>query len=1371
MNHDAIRPATSGQRTHSPRVLARTAGRRRRGFSTFEVVLSLGLFALVTVGLISTSLSIGASASAGEARLSILQAVDRHLDEMVTYPLAELVTGEWRAPAREGEECGAEGTAAYQKSCFKLSGRDVVISYEVTPLNGVDSTGGYEIVATASIDGAEELTRRARVRPNGPPLPPDESLIRVRVTNDDPGSRAVSLSLLTEDGSLLGAATDLGDQVLFPVSPDDCTSDAPCRLSLAGATADQEAWATNGDWVFTPATVTGGAATIVAAPGVIVDLEADIRPTGYATVELAADRTATSATSSTPPAGSVCLFVRGDFGRGPSVQRWCNTADNVDAQGRLVIDRWAAQLDLDGVDGSPAVPVEVPLPASTTAQLHLDPPGPLTCTAGDAGSFADGVYSFGVRQIPVQGLWVAGDACTSWVWGLPTELAGPDSTEAFTGVASMEITEAGAAYRLAWQDTSTKAVPATPAAPIPLWSKPRDLDWAPVDLQADDCSAWSLNCGKLTYSATAPEATAGLPLGQNCTGKPYCFSRMNAAPHVAGAAANRFDTYSIKSADLVKGVVLGDVDGDTLFYRLDSAPQPYRTFDSQVLVPGQWYPAYMVIGQPMATLYPATSPVYSGLIQITVADRDVGGAARCDTPPTKCVHLNVWNLYAGDPTDIAIFESTTSHLRVTQGEVGAVSFTLRSINLSPFNRPLAAGETIVATSSHAGGGTPVAVSTSVGSPGHSDLVVTVDASAASAGTHTVTVTSHDTALSGPKASSTFTVEVLPAASSVTVTAPDGPQTGPGDVTVTALDLIGQPVNGELVHFTVSGGGGQAEQIKVPACTTDTFGTCSSPVITALPGGLHAQAGPYTVEASVAGGTGSDDGTLTQVPGRISAAPSDAWAVAAARVGAERWALDDPAGATQVTSTLGTHLAVNSTGDQVTLGAAGVASSGTAVDLAGGTGNVCGAPGTAAPKAVGAWVNFDSFNPISPHLSEVVGLAGGGGRLSISVGRAGAPGLPQAHAVVGGVERTVAGSRSLQPGRSHFLLVNVTPTEVQLWVDGKLDGSVAATGALNAGTSLCVGELTGNGTAADARVDEVFVTSSPLGADSITELNRSGLERSGAPHLLVPQGGSASLPITLVDAAGAPLTGATVAAGNLGDGVSAPAAVVTGPGGKANLTVSALTTAPRGTPRELTLTAGGTQLQITVEVEQLPDSITAPAVTVPAGGRGILTVTVSDAAGQGVEAAPVRVSGGEELRLLRSTATDSTGSVQIPVEAGKDMAPGNHTLEVTSGDLTQQVTVTVVEGIGEVRLDPAHRTVPQGGSATVKIAAAGSVGMTATLDCSGCGLGLGAANVAYADGGFSFEVTDTGGANPLGSYLVDVVIGGFRTTLKIQVVRP
>lgn len=1303
--------------------------RSTRGVSTLEVVIALSVFLVVALGLASASVRLASQAARNEARLAAVDAIDTRLEVLAGVPFDELLAGTFTAP----DACGASGTAEGRASCVRVAGRDIRISYTVgvgtDPVAGVGASAAYvELAAKAALPDGSTVQRNRRVPAPSIGWTSDGAVVRVRAV--DEAANLPPITLLDADGNVVVESVPfVAGSAVVRVPGDACDStNGPCRIALS---ADPGAWWTTAGWTLSPATINGTASELTLEPGTLLETSVDVAPVATARIRVLAQPAGKGPVGGAPE-GTVCVWASFNDGAAARTVPYCNTGAGSEGGNYIPIGSWPS------ADES----TSYHFPAGFTVSVTADRPDG-TCPAGP-------LWGAGSAKGAAPGnTFVDADVCTTWTWGHPTlgGLTGDAPAALGPGGLEVRLEEAGSTYDLIWAgrdgDGDPVGLPAAGDGTTPPWSKPR------AAAAAGTCATDGNPATVCSTPPAVPEAEPGAP--PECATDPFCLSPWNQPPRLT----NPGRPYTIPVTDPDENrfkIGVDDADSATWQFRVTSLPAEGTLTDwaGTPITAGAW------LGHSSTyDLRYVRGPGFDGLDTMTVEIVDDDGLSTVveiglySTPEP-------WTITG--PDRITIAQGETNHpvrVRVvaTTGEnvVGLV--------------PAAAGDDLVA---------PAPAPTDAG--GYTTL--NLSAGAIPAGPRTLVVTAGERALAIP-------VDVVPTPTNLTITElHGGPQGGTGSVTVTATDAVGAPYSGGAITLGVTRDGTTTGRVRPAAgrCVADPSGVCT----TSLRIDRAARSGTYTLSASAGAAVATGNLTVTQVPSNLTAAGGRGgdgrFAASTSAANPAAWFhLDERSGSTASSATGGpdgTYHGSPGLGDPPLVAGGDTG----AVTFDGLDDRMC-APSVSVGTegTLEVWANFRGFtnNPADP--AQVWGRADDGTSafaIVLGGGSAGAD-TPRVIARIGGNLVTATSQIPLWPGRTYHLAATYDGSALRLYVDGVAVAVQQASGPLSADGTWCAGGASVSAEHVAATLDEPAAYPYAMGSSSVGARATLGrVTGSGGGWVTLPQGGSVEVPVSVLDAAGDPIAGQSVAISVDSDRLSSSSpSVTTGAGGTTTFTISAAADSPAGvaTGERVVVSAAGTAVALHVEVTPVPSSISVGDVTVAAGGRVTWPVTVLDAAGgpiPGWSVAATTIDGGDGLRLSGRATTDGSGQAQLSVGAAPSASGSQHTVRFTAAGAAAEATVTVTAAVSKLETVNGPFRLAQGstGTWTVRVTDINGdplAGAPLTVGCAGCGLSFEAATTDSA-GVAGIAVTDIDGPNPEGVYDVVVSIAGDARPARVAV---
>jgi len=531
-------------------------------------------------------------------------------------------------------------------------------------------------------------------------------------------------------------------------------------------------------------------------------------------------------------------------------------------------------------------------------------------------------------------------------------------------------------------------------------------------------------------------------------------------------------------------------------------------------------------------------------------------------------------------------------------------------------------------------------------------VATGTLSATAAGTRTVTATANGIPIAQ---TATVTVTGLPSPGKSLVTAAPvyiAPETGTSTITVTVKDGGGHPIAGALVTLSASGSGNTLIQ---PSAPTDAKGVAT--------GGLSSTVAETKTVAATANGI-----ALTKTAVVTVVTPS----AAKSTLAANPTSMMAGSGTSTLTAT------VKDAGGHAISGAA-------VVLLASGSGNTLTQPGltnatgvakgTLSSTVAEAKVVSATANGIA--ITKIVTVTVT--RSNVSSSRSTVAAAPPSIPAGGGgstITVTVKDSTGKAIGGATVVLAATGSGNTLTQPAAKTNPSGVATGTLSS-------------TVAEAKTVSATANGIPLDQTATVAVTTGGVSPSqstvvASPTSIVVGSGTSTITVTARDAAGNPVSGATVqlAATGSGNTLAQPAGP-TDANGVATGTLSS--TAPE--TKTISATADGTALTATATVTVTPggasgsrSTVVASPTSITAGGSSTITVTVKDGDGNPISGATVvlAATGSGKTLTQPSGPTDASGVATGTLSA---VAAGTKSVSATANGtaITQIAVVTVTAG--------------------------------------------------------------------------------------------
>lgn len=508
--------------------------RRRRGFTLIEVVFAMALFAGVVTVLAATISTSVASRQQLTNAAEINRMLDQLADTAATLPYEQLAGNSFVPP----ERCpSTNSVGARAVSCTRLLGRDFRVNWSVQT-QAVSATGSAVLLTATTTDPQSDINYRSvrTVRSNGSGAADGSSLVRVRLQGTGSAlstmnSPVLLLSGPTMDNIVAGGVPDSAGVATFKVDPWQCQAADPCRVGLR--TGSLRGY--NDTHVLGTDTVVGNN-TVVTEEGILTDVVVPIstwgpqkfliEAYGSSTASLGTGGqqwTVAAATQAGPEPGSVCVWFTFAADAGLVNVPGCNFTDN-----GLTIELPMYAPGYDYIARSGASDVLLPIADGYKVGISGDAPGQTNCPVVAGQRF----FEAGAWQ-------TVGDkgVCSSWTWGLPSELRTLEGTKvgdigAFAPLftTSTQDRASGGIRSIVWTGANGRFDrPAVGGPNEAVWAAPRDASGCPEFISGASCAP-----GWINGDTTPPEEYLN-----GCTPASirHCLSNSAGRPFIAGTAS------------------------------------------------------------------------------------------------------------------------------------------------------------------------------------------------------------------------------------------------------------------------------------------------------------------------------------------------------------------------------------------------------------------------------------------------------------------------------------------------------------------------------------------------------------------------------------------------------------------------------------------------------------------------------------------------------------------------------------------------------------------------------------------------------------------------------------------------------------------
>lgn len=1241
-----------------------------RGFSMVELVVSFAIF-LVFSSVITLALGRSfAAASDSQSRNQMNTALADQLDKLATVPYTKLLSGDFMVPDAcpdtaagiAGDSCVRLGTqmvkigygfktSPAESGCSVTDGRRYASAFGRVEVNGcVLSLGrGAFSAETAAETGLPALSRQ--ISAPRPGFKPGAGSVRVQLSgayNELPGSMVLLVHparvAVAPDGTVTSMpATQVGaglvDSVGIATIPVDnidgtrteCNTDTPCALALNVGSTPTVATGIGRRVALVDSAAVGADAAVSVPANSVTDLSARVAPVGSASLDLLAVK-ADGSRVPNPTAGSVCLWATFPDAKATRSVPFCNTDD----PGKIVFDLFepgwssfgavpASSLAATLADSS-ARPM-YPLPTGTPIKVSVDnPDGTCRYAPGMLGSRPGDVSRAAGAAVG----WAPLAVCTSYTWGLPTNLT-------LDGTGSPQpITAAGTVLSLTAGQDLTGAV---------IWNNPTlapgavgygaDRPWekARTALGCASDESCTNSTGKLvsavadpatgTVTPTYPNPTCAAsgacrdaleqlaPEAVECPGS-YCYSTINAKPYLTVPASGTLK--------------LSDTGTTTSTLEVRDADDDVSTVAAAVLDASVPNGLSVTLGAPVTVdshtrRYPLTVKDSTGNTDVKTVHFALSGG----TGSSSVVVDTEVGLYYSS----GVWRLTGSPVTAAQGSTNVpVRVRVTGTDGSPY-----AGASVQFTANNAG---LVVADATTDSTGSASGVLSVPSSVP-AGTYTLTAS-----VAGSGRSVPIRLTVTPAGSSVelSLSTTQLAQGTKGRITARALDTAAGPMPGQTVTLVVTDGTGAPSSSVYPAtsgCVTGADGTCTVPLVAEK----EARAGTYTLGGASNGLTATAQAfTVTPVIAAVTSGSNLAIAQGQTLPGVAFTVNDaagDPVPFADVTLAAPSPLTISpasgATGEDGTVTVALVAPANASVGKKTITITVAGATFT-VPITVTPSYGGITAQPVS------IGQ-GTNGTLPVTL---------------------VSGTGSPVPGKLVEFFSDTPGITLTPYATSGGDGIARATVQVER----------------YVRAGVYPVTVTVGGDDSVVNLTVTPVPATITASGALTQGASSTLALNVWDKAGDPMTNVAVAIDAKPAKMTLQAnPVVTDASGAATFTVT--DGGSVAGPYTLTATAAGLTVQVPVVVVASPSRIDlgATSAALTAGTSSSLTATVTDRAGKPYTQARLSIQGMPEgADATVDGLTGSDGRTTVKLRASADVTGGTYPLTLTVDDLQTAFPVTV-----------------------------------------------------------------------------------------------
>lgn len=767
------------RKSHKSRIFrASRHSYRRRGYSIVEVAVALAVFTLIA-GVVTVAI---ARAQFTSASLKF----EREVREVVASLVTQASTNNYRDIVEGSFVRPSPCFDSFTTSCVDVQGRVVTVEWFVEELVNEaegDLPSKVTLRAMASMpQGNFVNSSRVILLPKG--LDQRESILNVTLTGEP---YTGSVYLISQSGKQLDSAEPASGTLTFRTTADSCTLSRPCYLALTGSgdsyTGDPS----------DPSTLTlssENSQRIVLRGGVESSITVSVTRTASLELDLVA-LNPEGYTGSPGVLGSVCLWVSFNEGSDTKEQGYCNDL----IPSKIIIKNFSGpKNEYRSFTEGQSVTLRVDNSLGSCPKIK------------------------GGKAYTAKG-WLEGSVCTSYTWGVPSQLIGNSGTTTFNG-ANVTLTSGTNLYTVQWEGAATR--PASGYTGENTWSWPR---------VAGDC-----------YETGSCSPLADVPELSQCPNK-HCYFIGKNPPVVTSpnqgqgiyatpVSSNSTSTINIdwidtdnKPHQVVQGSLVESPSGGSL-----------QLGGEEVAEGGVLFSQYGNNGN-LALSYTPNS--FTGLDSFTVRLEDESGSF---------ADYKI-GLYSGNKPWLVkynpslIKQATNAELKLQV--IGTEGTPVQGAAVAVTKKPKRS-DVLTATTNSSG-----------------QAVLNFYPNNARSGKHTITVTAtkNDTSITQD-----IDIYIQESVSKVTISSASIAQGTSSGLVAQALGSNSEPVANALVSISVtSGPGGDGITIRPSACLTNTEGVC---LINAYASSSTTN-GTYAVQAESEGKVGSgnilvsDDGvTIT-----------------------------------------------------------------------------------------------------------------------------------------------------------------------------------------------------------------------------------------------------------------------------------------------------------------------------------------------------------------------------------------------------------------------------------------------------------------------------------------------------------------------------
>ena len=738
---------------------------RPAGYSIVEVAIALAVFTLIA-GVVTVAI---ARAQFTAASLKF----EREVREVVASLVTQASTNNYRDIVEGSFTRPSPCFNSFTTSCVDIQGRTVTVEWFVEEVVE-DVEGGLPVKvnlrAMASMpQGNFVNSSRIVLLPKG--LDQRESILNVTLTGEP---YTGSIYLIAQSGKQLAVAAPSSGSLTFRTTADSCTLARPCYLALTGS---GDSYTGDPSDANTLTLSSENSQRIVLRGGVESNITVAITRTSSLEIDLVAVNPEGYSGSPTV-LGSVCLWVAFNEGSDSKEQGYCNDL----IPSKIIIKSFSGpNKEYRSFTEGQSITLRVDNSRGTCPSL-----------TGDKAYTAKG--------------WVNGSVCTSYTWGVPSQLVSNAGTTSFNGAV---VTLGGGLNLYTAQWTGAAERPATGYAGEDTWAWPR---------AAGDCYVNS-TCAPL---AEIPEIT-------QCPNK-HCYFRGKNPPIITSPKKSQGIYTTQVSTNSSSTINFDWIDSDNKTHQVvqgslvESPTSGSLQMDGAALNDGDiLFSQYGNNGNFIVTYTPSD---FSGLDSFTIRLKDESGSS-ADYKIGLYSGNRPW-LIEYNPSLIKQLSNAILEFQV----IGTEGAPVQGADVTVTKKPKKS-EVTAATTNSSG-----------------VALLNFYPNDARAGKHTISVSSSK---NGVSVSEDIDIYIQESVAKVTVSSTTVGQGASGGLTVQALGSNSEPVANALVSISVtSSPGGEGIIVRPSACLTSSKGLCT---ISAYASSTAA-AGAYAIQAESEGKTGS-----------------------------------------------------------------------------------------------------------------------------------------------------------------------------------------------------------------------------------------------------------------------------------------------------------------------------------------------------------------------------------------------------------------------------------------------------------------------------------------------------------------------------------